>query len=297
MSDLRRIVKSMQDEPIFSSRWFSMLTALQHITDIAVGEAKQAGAEKAGTVWERHELVVRYLLEEGKLNLTLRLLVNFKDMQRQEKFAGALQTAQLKEPHVVFDDVPTIKVKAALFEQTLGMLLSCALSAVESLQTLDMPLLLEHMARTLSFSLSHSEMVRSPDSARRQEVLCVTYLALIFGHIDVLQEDRIMDLISEHNVLWLLARNVELYHTFYAAATRIDAGKALSGILGSEDFKTSPERFLSAPSDQASLDVKKMLVSLEGGFIKENFSDFASKKPVRGLLDAISRFKYQLPKE
>jgi hypothetical protein len=30
---------------------------------------------------------------------------------------------------------------------------------------------------------------------------------------------------------------------------------------------------------------------------QETFSDFSSKKQVRGLLDAISRFKYQLPKE
>jgi hypothetical protein len=30
---------------------------------------------------------------------------------------------------------------------------------------------------------------------------------------------------------------------------------------------------------------------------QEMFSDFSSKKQVRGLLDAISRFKYQLPKE
>jgi hypothetical protein len=29
----------------------------------------------------------RYLLEEGKLNLTIRLLVEFKDMQRSEQFA------------------------------------------------------------------------------------------------------------------------------------------------------------------------------------------------------------------
>jgi hypothetical protein len=29
----------------------------------------------------------RFLLEEGKLNLTIRLLVEFKDMQRNEMFA------------------------------------------------------------------------------------------------------------------------------------------------------------------------------------------------------------------
>ena len=142
------------------------------------------------------------------------------------------------------------------------MLLSCALSSIESLQTIDMPLLIDHMGRTLTFSLSHSEMVRSPDSARRQEVLCVHYLAHIFDHLDNLQEDRILDLISEHNLLCLLVRNVSLYHTYYTDATKKDAAKALSGILGAEDCKTSPDKFLTQP------DLKKLIVQTEADYVK-----------------------------
>ncbi len=174
----------------------------------------------------------------------------------------ALQKAQANEPGAAFDDIPTIKIKAALFEQTLGVLLSCALSSVEALQTLDMPLLLDHMGKTLTFSLSHSEMVRSPDSARRQEVLCVHYLAHIFDHLDNLQEDRIMDLISHHDLLCLIVRNVSLYHAYYTDATKKDAAKALSGILGAEDFKTSPDKFLTQP------DLKKLIVQTEADYVK-----------------------------
>lgn len=174
----------------------------------------------------------------------------------------ALQKAQANEPSASFDDVPTIKIKAALFEQTLGVLLSCALSSIESLQTLDMPLLLDHMGRTLTFSLDHSEMVRSPDSARRQEILCVHYLAYVFDHIENLQEDRIMELISEHNLLCLLVRNVSKYHSYYSSATKKDASKALSGILGAEDFKTNPDKYLTQP------DMKKLIVQTEADYVK-----------------------------
>lgn len=245
----------------------------------------------------------RFLLEEGKLNLTLRLLVEFKNMQRNEMFAQvrgkllvhgrvdpggargfahlcfyrfsiyspaavtlsmyqALQKAQANEPGATFDDIPTIKIKAALFEQTLGVLLSCALSSIESLQTLDMPLLLEHMGRTLTFALTHSEMVRSPDSARRQEILCVHYMAYIFDNLDDLPEDRIMELICEHDLLSLLVRNVSLYHTYYSTATKRDAAKALSGLLAAEDFKTSPDKFLTQP------DLKKLIVQTETDYVK-----------------------------
>jgi len=291
-TELRRIVKNIHDEPLFSTRWFNMLSALQRITDVAVGESQQTGEAKGDkTLWERNELIVRFLLEEGKLNFALRVLVQFKDMQRNEMFSQALQDAQAKEPGAAWDDIPTIKIKAALFEQTLGVLLSCALASVEALQTLDLPLLLEHIHRTLTFSLVHSEMVRSPDSVRRQEVLCVTYLSHIFDQIDQLNEDRIMDLIQQHSLLPLLVRNIHLYHTFYTSSTKIHAGKAVSGILGSEAFKTSPDSYLT------EVDLKKVIVSLEASFVKETFTDFSSKKQVRGLLDAISRFKYQLPKE
>lgn len=249
-----------------------------------------------------HSAGARFLLEEGKLNLTLRLLVEFKNMQRNEMFAQvgarslrcdgepllpraltlrpparrslcsptsepasvyqALQKAQANEPSASFDDIPTIKIKAALFEQTLGVLLSCALSSIESLQTLDMPLLLDHMGRTLTFSLDHSEMVRSPDSARRQEILCVHYLAYVFEHIENLQEDRIMELICEHNLLCLLVRNVSKYHSYYSSATKKDASKALSGILGAEDFKTNPDKYLTQP------DMKKLIVQTEADYVK-----------------------------
>lgn len=189
--DLRKTVKQISPHTLFSSKWFAMLGSLQHVTDTAVVEQRTHGSGNEGeslkTLWERNEVTVRYLLEEGKLNLCLRLMIDFKGMQRKEMFADALATAKALEPIHTFDDLPTIKLKAALYEQCLGVLLSCAFGSVESLQTLDMPALFEHMGKTLEFSLTHSEMIRSPDADRRQEALSLHYLSAMFEKMESLQ--------------------------------------------------------------------------------------------------------------
>ncbi len=197
--DLRKTVKLISAHYLFSSKWFAMLGSLQHITDTAVAEHKtsQIESESLKTLWERNELTVRYLLEEGKLNLCLRLMIEFKSMQRQEMFAEQLAKAKAQEPAHPFDDLPTIKIKAALYEQCLGVLLSCAFGSVESLQTLDMPGLFDHLGKTLTFSLAHSEMVRSPDADRRQEVLSLHYIAAIFEKIEHLQVRKCSSICSQ----------------------------------------------------------------------------------------------------
>jgi len=279
-----------------------MLSSLQHMTDTAVLEQQASMFEQASTtaegpagagavlstLWERNELTIRYLLEEGKLNLCLRLMIDFKDMQRQEMFAQALATAKAQEPSHSFDDLPTIKVKAALYEQCLGMLLSCAFSNVESLQTLDMPALFEHMGKTLTFSLTHPEMVKSRDADRRQEVLSLHYLAVIFQKIEGLQEDRIMELVGEHNIIGLVIDNITIYFPEYSTSTKQQSCLALSGIFSTEEYKSSPDRFFPTKED------KMKLVDLDETVFKVQFPDYAAKKNVRPLLDAVSKLKYQI---
>lgn len=63
---------------LFSRDWFDMVESLQHLTNIALMEQMLPKAQPNATLWERDELTVRFLLEEGKLNLCLRLLVEFK---------------------------------------------------------------------------------------------------------------------------------------------------------------------------------------------------------------------------
>ncbi len=56
--------------------------------------APQQGKKAQGTLWdqEKDELAIRILLEEGKLNLCLRTMQNFKECERRADFA-AVQAA------------------------------------------------------------------------------------------------------------------------------------------------------------------------------------------------------------
>jgi hypothetical protein len=59
-----------------SKEWLAMVESLQHISSIAVMEQKlpkQAGQDVM-TLWDKDDMAVRMVLEEGKLNMCLRVL-------------------------------------------------------------------------------------------------------------------------------------------------------------------------------------------------------------------------------
>jgi len=58
-------------------------------------QSEYVGRKSEGTLWdqETQQNAIRVLLEEGKLNLVLRLLRNYKEAQPTEKFAVDLEVA------------------------------------------------------------------------------------------------------------------------------------------------------------------------------------------------------------
>lgn len=48
-------------------------------------ESKLPSAKKDATLWETEEQALRFLLEDGKLNLCLRILVEFKSKQSEAR--------------------------------------------------------------------------------------------------------------------------------------------------------------------------------------------------------------------
>ena len=74
----------------------------------------------------------RYILEDGKLNVCLRMLVDFTNFQRSSRSLTADQ-----------------QEKMDAFEKGLGQVLRNTWKHVEALQTTDLPLLLEHITEVL----------------------------------------------------------------------------------------------------------------------------------------------------
>eukprot|EP00966_Prymnesium_polylepis_P007470 171624-Prymnesium_polylepis.1 len=122
-----------------------MVESLAHLANIALMEHRLPSKVSEQTLWEGEQLTVRFLLEEGKLNLCVRLMHEFKDWcakkgglaKREEWLAECAPAAELTAAN--------LKQKAESFEHSLGALLRCSLDHVEAVQTTDLSELTSHV--------------------------------------------------------------------------------------------------------------------------------------------------------
>jgi hypothetical protein len=79
----------LQDNyPILSDPWFEMAETFGRIAHISNVESALPSSKKDGTLWETEEQALRFLLEDGKLNLCLRALIEFKSRQIESRQDG-----------------------------------------------------------------------------------------------------------------------------------------------------------------------------------------------------------------
>ncbi|KAF0754353.1 hypothetical protein AaE_005366 [Aphanomyces astaci] len=136
-ADLRNHIRFLGDYPVLSAEWREMARNMMRFGEISEMERHMPKQDNA-TLWECEELALRYILEDGKLNLCLRLLVEYKDYEH-----GISQRD--------LDVQPEAKELISQFERGLGVMLKNAWLHVEALQTTDLPLLLEYVAGVLTF--------------------------------------------------------------------------------------------------------------------------------------------------
>jgi len=104
-----------------------------------------------GTLWDQahHETAIRVLVEEAKVNLCLRIIYEFKrwmfeSSEKQAAIDNLKQAYEFQDQHIA--------QKLSQFEEYMGLLLCRALVHVETLQLMDIPLLIEHIAYVLRMS-------------------------------------------------------------------------------------------------------------------------------------------------
>jgi len=105
--------------------------SLRHIADIAVMEQrlpKQEGQEEM-TLWDKEDMAVRMVLEEGKLNMCLRVLQEYKALVRPAGAFGAAAGAAAGTLGIPEGEVGS---KMCIFEESIGLLLHCAMKSVEA---------------------------------------------------------------------------------------------------------------------------------------------------------------------
>ena len=262
---LRDMVASINACDVLSPHWIENVDRLQAISSEAINSQSTASARAPAvavtTLWDRDELAVRFLLEEGKLNLCLRLLSDYQEFIQRPRLDETILGAQIVD--LKGQVLPLSAVRSALddFEFYMGLLLSCALRAPEAVQTLDISLLVTHIASVFKYGISCPELFAAPDIARKQVSVCFLYLRELFKYADCHSGDRIMQLVQQHEVGNCIA-TVLNRATSWPKNILAVACSCVSALMSTEQYCTHPQRYLSPDCEKMLLGLRKSVVSV-----------------------------------
>merc|ERR1719150_2843064 len=156
---MREHIRKFHYHPVLSDGWISMADKVSQVAEVAFMEmgvpfktdtklVDLMGRKTDGTLWdqENDQLAVKILIEEGKINLCLRLLHEFKEMCpiTPAKAASIRREVGKKK---INDKVVMLRVDQ--FEKGIGIILHFSFQHEEVLQILDTSVLIQNIAVVL----------------------------------------------------------------------------------------------------------------------------------------------------
>jgi len=301
--ELREHIRFLADYELLSMDWLRMAESLHQIANVAFMETHlppsednpltQQGKKEKGTLWdqERDELAVRILLEEGKLNLVLRILHKYRQATRDStKFTELIQSASSKYQ----SDMTLIQERCHVFEQSVGLLLKLAFQHVEALQIMDVPEFIQHCAEVMKDALESNRTtpLTPVEGDKLQETMVLHYLSGLATALEELDEDRVMDLMHEHNLLPLTIAHLSKHYMWYNLAALESAAKFLNGCLSSESYQADRQRFI--PKSGETIAQLVSLKTLLADLLKLDPVTTGlklKKKDVQMLMDEITKYE------
>lgn len=273
--DLREKIVTLDSPNVLSKEWCDMADTVGRIASISEMEARLPKKSQSVTLWECEELALRHVLEDGKLNLCLRNLVEYK------RFARA---APGRPPA---DQQHMIK-----FEKGMGLILRNAWRHIEALQLTDLPLLFRHVSEVLADATNDVPRMESlgkqGDLVERQEVMVLHYLHGVASQLGEMPEYTVMPFVREER---LLAGLVRLLDTCWQLLPERELGMAvetMAFICDTEDFQN-----LMDEGDYLSPQDLEVLGRLHVTFIDNMTNDADVRRKIRPLLDVIVRSQYK----
>ena len=238
--ELRRRVQAIQPTPSFTAEWFEMLEVStcgrreERRTDYKSGAgardgdgaaaaqgAQPQGRDVAGisgatpTLWDKETVAVRLLLEEGKLNVCLRLLYRHRRQATQPNFPQLLATVSKTRGMTV----QRLRSNLAVYEGCLAKILACAYENVEVVQTTELSEAVEYAV----YVLNEFCRGRCKDELGLLVPTCACYNLRAFAlHMDQLGEKRVMLAFAHHRAVELV---VELMHGKRAQVSWVREGE------------------------------------------------------------------------
>jgi len=302
----RKCVRNIQQYPILSVEWIALVDSLKQLTRLVqlegrmpantkVSEACGRNMDSDGTLWdqEAHENAIRILVEEAKVNLCLRMMAEYKNWQydpvaKQQTISEAITQFEYNELQ--------LEQKCRMFEESLGVLLKQAFQHVETLQLMDIPMLMEHLC--LVFTKSSEARTADPTAApcpygsKTQEALVTFYFSSLMKHAEELNNGELLAKAHEQNLIHLAAYHVLTSTSECQAETILAAAEGFSALADNEDFRTTWQHHFIGPDGQVDANKKDMFLRLEQGVVDEVLKQSPDKKrDIRPLLDFFNLIK------
>ena len=279
-SDLRRNIRQLGSYPLFSRGWLSMAEICGRIASVSDRESLLSSSKDDGTLWETEEQALRFILEDGKLNVCLRSMIEFKECHCNIDNENSIN--------------PLIEYKSQCdqFEQGLGSVLKNAWNHIEAIQTTDVTSLIDYIANVLIAPSKNQLLLKiitsNDDLYKRQEVLVFYYLCSILKGADDLGENRIMPSIRQRKVFMLAVKMIDLIHTKVLPVHVLKMIESLSLLVETEDYSTYRDQYIT------SQDELEILINLQTTCIAEYNKDMSNRKITRPFMEAIDKAKRSL---
>lgn len=266
----RKCVRNIYQYPILSQEWIALVDHLKQLSRLVelegripanakVAEAQGRNMESGGTLWdqEAHENAIRILVEEAKVNLCLRMMNDYKTWAykaaRKPDLQQAAATFGLSEPQV--------ELVCSQYEECLGLLLERAFEHVETLQLIDIPLLVEHCGLILDYT-SKAEPALIGANTLMQEFVVVMYFASLMKHSEALKNPELLPKVREFRLVALVTHHILTHHKSYPPDMAMGLCSGLAAMCDNEDFMTEWEDFFEDPqARQSFLQVEETLVN------------------------------------
>lgn len=298
----RKCVRNIQQYPILSVEWIALVDSLKQLTRLVqlegrmpantkVSEAAGRNMDSDGTLWdqESHENAIRILVEEAKVNLCLRMMSEYKQWQydaarRQRTMAEAVAAYEFNEYQ--------LDQKCKQFEEALGILLKQAFQHVETLQLMDIPMLIEH----LSLVFQKASAARSPEfpahGSKMQETLVTYYFSSLMKHAEELNNGELLAKAREQNIVLLAAHHVLTSPSECPKEVNMAAAEGFAALADNEDFRTQWQDFFQNEHGQLDLAKKDLFMQLDDRVVQEVLKDCPEKKKdIRPLIDFFNTVK------
>lgn len=294
----RACVRAIQQYPILSGEWFVLGDELKKLVRLVqlegrmvpntkVSEAQGRNTESEGTLWdqEQHETAIRILVEEAKVNLCLRIMSDFKQWQYNQELREQ-QMAQACQDHQVTAD--KLEPKLLFFEENMGTLLWRAFVHVETLQLMDIPLMIEHCEMVLR----HASHTDPPANTKLQETIVLYYFSSLMKHAEALNNGELLAKTRELQLVHLAADRVLRHLEEYPLELLWNVCLGFSALCDNEDFGCTWEEFFRDPNGGLDFNLIRRFIEIDDRLVALVLKEKPEKKrEIRPLLDFCKRMR------